>query len=587
MSIDITRGRPPRQGGTSPAGSVIRSTVHDLRVPMRDGVELALDLIRPDVEHPLPVVLMRTPYDKMLARERQNSLVDGLVSRGYIVAFNDVRGRFNSGGAFRPYFNEADDGYDTVEWIARQDWCDGNIGMFGGSYAGQTQWYAASRVPPHLKAIVPVSSPPASLWRNEPVFNGALLLAMGDWSVVMGRRSWASTRHTEMLTAQHDFFDAVPISELPARAGAGIDWWEEWTAHPTYDEFWQRGFYGDYDAMTVPALNITGWWDMNFPGAPLNFEEMRARAATPQARAGQQLIIGPWPHVPNRTQTLSGVDFGETAVIALDDCIIRFFDRWLRGSENGTDDDPRVHVFLTGANEWLAADEFPLPGTEPTPLYLHSGGRANTLNGDGRLSFDPPVSDEEPDHYVYDPLDVARTLWHLHEGPVDDRVLSTRDDVLCYTSDVLTESLDVVGWVTARVWAASSALDTDWHVRLVDVHPDGSARFLCRGALRARFRTSLSEPRLLVPGEPELFEFSMDATGVRFLPGHRVRVEVMSSDFTRYDRNLNSGADNPFTNSDAQVAHQTVFHQPGRASHVLLPVIPALIHTDRTREEDR
>src|SRR5690606_17944759 len=139
------------------------------------------------------------------------------------------------------------------------------------------------------------------------------------------------------------------------------------------------------------------------------------------------------------------------------------------------------------ANEWLAADEFPLPGTEPTPLYLHSGGRANTLNGDGRLSFDPPVSDEEPDHYVYDPLDVARTLWHLHEGPVDDRVLSTRDDVLCYTSDVLTESLDVVGWVTARVWAASSALDTDWHVRLVDVHPDGSARFLCRGALRARF----------------------------------------------------------------------------------------------------
>ena len=249
---------------------------------------------------------------------------------------------------------------------------------------------------------------------------------------------------------------------------------------------------------------------MNFPGAPLNFEDMRREGATPDARDGQKLVIGPWPHWVNNHRSRNGVDFGEHAIIELDDYITRFFDRWLKGKRNGIDDEKPVYIFVLGANEWWAEDSWPLPGTEEVPFYLHSGGKANSLKGDGGLSTAEPA-DEPADTYTYDPADPVRILWGLHDGPVDDRIPSTRDDVLCYTSEELSEPLDVVGWVTMKLWASSSALDTDWHVRLVDVYPDGSARFLCHGMLRARFRESFEKPELLEPGKPYLFEFTMDA----------------------------------------------------------------------------
>ena len=294
--------------------------------------------------------------------------------------------------------------------------------------------------------------------------------------------------------------------------------------------------------MTVAALNITGWWDMNFPGAPLNFEAMHAGPSA----AYQKLIIGPWPHWVNRQRRLSGVDFGEHAILELNDYVIRFFDRYLKGIGNGIEDEKPVHVFVIGANEWWSADTWPLPGAEPTEFYFHSGGHANSLRGDGTLSTQPPDS-EPADDYRYDPASPTRVLWNLREGPVDDRLATIGDDCVCYTSEPLGEALDVVGWVTCKLWASSSARDTDWHARLVDVHPDGSAHLLCKGCLRARFRNSFSSPELLEPGEPALFEFTMDACGVRFQPGHRIRVEISSSWFTQYDRNLNSGAENFFT----------------------------------------
>jgi putative CocE/NonD family hydrolase len=547
--------------------------VHDLRVPMRDGVELALDLIRPDVPGPLPVVLVRTPYDKTAHRLDFAARYEEFARRGYVVAVNDCRGRYNSDGEFFPYMNEHDDGYDVIEWIAAQEWCDGNVGMIGGSYDGQVQWQAASRTPPHLKAIVPIVSPPSTLWRNEPVFNGVFMLSFAEWMTFMGRRT-AQTPAATLLTEPQDYLTALPVSELPAAAGVTSSWWHEFTAHPTYDEFWARGGYGDYEQIDVPALNITGWWDLNFPGAPENFTAMRARGATADARRGQRLVIGPWPHGVNRSRTLSGVDFGPDAVIDLDTYVLRFFDRWLRGVRNGVDDEPPVHVFIVGADEWRSFDTFPVPGTEYRPFYLHSGGSANTLLGDGALSEQEPLADEPDDSYLFDPTDVFTQNWSVVEGPVDDRVASTRPDVLCYTSEPLTAPLDVAGWVTAVLWASSSARDTDWHVRLVDVHPDGTARFLCRGALRARFRDSWAEPELLEPGRPTRFEFTMDATGVRFLPGHRIRVEVTSSWYTQYDLNMNTGAENPFTDDSPTTAVQHVLHRPGAASHVLLPVLP-------------
>lgn len=558
-------GEPPR-GETSRVLTGAIKVTKNLRVPMRDGVELALDLVRPDVPGPLPVVLMRTPYDKV--NGHQSPLNVQLAQRGYIVALNDCRGRFNSDGVFTPYRGEYEDGYDTVEWIAAQDWCDGNVGMFGGSYAGQTCWYAASARPPHLKAIVPMCSPPSSLWRNEPLFNGCFMMCLAEWMTGIGARSFQIPDFVNTSTRQQPYFHALPFASLAERAGTSSRWWDEMMEHPVLDEFWRHGTYDNHAEMDVAALNVTGWWDLNFPGAPLNFEAMRASPAA----ARQKLVIGPWSHWINMATQLNGVDFGPNAVIDLNNYVIRFFDRWLKGIANDIEQERPVHVFVTGANEWWAADSWPLPGTAQVPFYFHSGGRANSLVGDGTLSREVPQV-EPHDEYRYDPANPGITLWNIQEGPVDDRLATLRDDVLCYTSAPLETALDVVGWVTCRLYASSSALDTDWHVRLVDVHPDGSAHFLCRGALRARFRDSFEQPKLLEPGKPTLFELTMDACGIRFLPGHRIRVEVASSWFTRYDRNTNSGAVNFFKDDQIVVAEQRIYHERGMESCVLLPVV--------------
>ncbi|MFN8215280.1 MAG: CocE/NonD family hydrolase [Solirubrobacterales bacterium] len=548
----------------------------DVRVPMRDGVELSLDVLLPDDPGaPLPVALVRTPYDKTIQRADAMDLIELLIERGYGVAINDCRGRFNSDGEFFPYWNEHADGHDTVEWIAEQEWCDGNVGMFGSSYVGQTQWYAASEVPPHLRAIVPTVSPPSSLWRNEPFINGIFRVCCGEWMLGMGRRSWQIPDFVhQAYSEQREYYDSIPFADLDREAGVESTWWQQWMTHPTYDDFWRHSEYGRYAEMTVPALNVSGWWDMNFPGAPENFEAMRREAASEEGRAGQKLLIGPWPHIVNQKAELSGLDFGPDAVIDLNAHIVRFYDRWLKGIENGVESEKPVKVFVLGANRWREEESWPLPGTEEVPFYLHSGGAANSLLGDGVLSREAPSAEEQPDRYTYDPADVHKSLWQLAEGPVDDRVATAREDCLCYSTPVLVEPLEAVGWVSCRLWAASSALDTDWHARLVDVHPDGSARFLCHGMLRARFRNSLSEPELLTPGEPTLFEFAMDACGIRFEPGHRVRVEIASAWFTQWDRNLNSGAENNLLDDRVVVAEQTVFHDPEHPSCVVLPLVP-------------
>jgi hypothetical protein len=324
--------------------------------------------------------------------------------------------------------------------------------------------------------------------------------------------------------------------------------------------------------MKVAALNVTGWWDMNFPGALANFPAMRGRGGTSAARAGQRLVIGPWAHRVNRERSLNGFDFGPDAVIDLDGHVLRYLDHHVKGVENGIDDEPPVSVFVIGANEWWACDDWPLSEAVQRPLYLRSDGHANSLHGDGRLSWDAPGAEPE-DRYAYDPLDPVRHHASIDDGPADDRLPSLRSDVLCYTTEPLERPLQVVGPVRLELWAASSARDTDWHVRLVDVAPDGTAHYLCHGALRARYRESFERPELLEPGRVEAYSIGMDAVGVEFGAGHRVRLEVTSSWFPRYDRNTNTGAENPFADPATVVAHQSVFHDRVQPSHLVLPVI--------------
>jgi putative CocE/NonD family hydrolase len=538
-------------------------------VPMRDGIQLALDVLFPAGRGPFPIVLVRTPYDKVALRGEPSHR--GLAAHGYAVAFQDVRGRFDSDGEFFPYFNDRDDGHDTVEWLARQEWSNGAIGMAGRSYAGQTQWLAASAEPAHLRAIVPTCSPP-DLFLNEPILNGIFLLPMAEWMVKMGRRSFDASPFLQDLFVEHQpYFDVLPLASVPATAGTSSPWWDEMMQHPNLDEFWRRGSYQDaWGRIAVPALNIAGWYDMNLPGTLTNFTGMRREGATETARSGQRLIVGPWHHLVNRDRVVNGVDFGPEALVDLEASILRFYERWLKGPGTDGDDDP-VRVFVMGANEWWTGSDWPLPA-DFMRFFLHSGGRANSSGGDGVLSAVPPGA-EPPDRYHYDPLDPVYALWRLRDGPVDDSAQAGRQDVLCYTSAELTQRVDVIGPVTISLVAASSALDTDWHARLVDVQPDGSSRFLCHGALRARFRESLSEPSLLEPARPYVFAFGLDATANSFLPGHRIRLEVTSSWFPRYERNTNSGAENNFLDANPVVATQTVFHEQGKASHLVLPII--------------
>jgi putative CocE/NonD family hydrolase len=381
----------------------------------------------------------------------------------------------------------------------------------------------------------------------------------------MGRRSFQIRNFMHsVLQDEHDWFETLPVADLPSAAGAETPgWWDEMMAHPNRDEYWRRSSYAEaLDGIGIAALNISGWYDLTLHGALQNYRRVRERGA-PEARDAQRLVMGPWAHWADVSAGQGPVDFGPHAVGGLAAYVTRFLDRHLRDESNELDDDPRVQVFVMGANRWLSADDWPLPGTRYVPFHLRAGAA---------LSTEAPA-DEAPDTYRYDPADPVRSAWSMHNGPIDDRHLEERPDVLCYTTDAVTEPLDVVGPVGLILYAASSARDTDWHVRLVDVHPDGYAQFLVHGVLRARFRKSLERPELLEPGRVERFEIDLHGTANRFLPGHRIRVEITSSWFPRYDRNLNTGAENNFQEREGVVAEQAIHHDARHPSHLLLPVV--------------
>ncbi len=550
---------------------------HGLEVPARDGTILCLDLLRPDADGAFPVVLIRTPYDKVVAREippgtreglpYDHEFVHSLVRRGYIVAIQDVRGRSNSDGEWHLYVHEQADGHDTVEWIARQAWCDGNVGMVGRSYVGFTQWAAAAGRPKGLKAIVPIGAQPDLYDAGFPIFNGIFNLPMVELLLTMGRRSFQIRDFMHnVLNSEYDWFEELPVAELPRIAGAQVPgWWTEMMAHPDRDEYWLQSAYDDQlEGIGVAALNVSGWYDLTLHGALRNYRRVREQGA-PEARDAQRLVMGPWAHWADISAGRGPVDFGPHAAGGLADYVTRFFDRWLRDEDNGLDEDPRVQLFVMGANEWRTADDWPLPGTDFVPFHLRAGGG---------LSVEAPA-DEAADVYRYDPADPVRSEWSMHNGPVDDGPLEERDDVLCFTSEALTEPLDVIGPLSVVLYASSSARDTDWHVRLVDVHPDGYAQFLVHGALRARYRKSFAEPELLSPGQVERFDIDLYGTANRFLPGHRIRVEITSSWFPRYERNLNTGAPNNLLETEMVVAEQRIHHDAEHPSHVVLPLVPA------------
>jgi uncharacterized protein len=536
------------------------------RVVMRDGVELSADVYRPDAPGKFPVILSRTPYTKTSAYE----IVKNFVPHGYVWVAMDVRGRGDSDGNFVPYRHDAIDGYDAIEWCARQPWSTGKVATIGGSYNGATQWLTAVTQPPHLTAMIVMVTPsdpfvefPTGL--PLPLDISWVHLTSGHLLQNMQAVDWAKLMWH------------LPLYTMDEATGRPSKAWKDDIDHPQLGPYWEPLRYQNkYERVKVPILHISGWYDDEQVGTPLNFIGMTAKSQPAAVRAAQKLLIGPWPHAVNSVSKLGEVDFGPTAKIDIQGLWLRWFDYWLKGIDNGIMKEPPVRIFEMGADKWVNENEWPMARTRYTKYFLHSGGRANSLFGDGKLS-PLPAGEEKSDSYSYDPASPAPFItdptFEQLGGPDDYRPVERRDDVLVYTSEPMRQDTLICGPVRARILASSSAKDTDFMAKFLDVWPSGFAERLSDGMVRARFRNGMDRPELIEPGKVYAYNIDLWNTCEMFLKDHRLRVEISSSAFPKYDRNLNTG-DALGKTARMQVAEQHVYHDQQHASYILLPVVP-------------
>lgn len=579
---------PPNPGKYSAEKYQVREELGQ-KFAMRDGIKLTMDIFRPDAEGRFPVVLCHTPYNRQGGGFKKRA--HWFAKRGYVVVNSDVRGRYDSEGTWDPFTaKHKTDGFDLVETLAQQTWANGKVGMFGLSYMGWTQWWTATTAPPSLACIVPEVAPPDA-FVNTLYQHGVLTSYMLDWGnsnfgqrgvrVGPGAYGGFSTRRSQ------DFMKTPYLTTFKNRYPKGAPWQDTWLlANRSTDQYWQQISYQgkeNYNKIKVPSLAVSGWFDANYPGTPMNYSGMKQYGATPESRQ-PRLVIGPWTHGINRKNNLHGINFGPEGIIDWDGYVCRWFDYHLKGIENGVLDDPPVHVFVMGSNRWRDESTWPLPQTQWKKYYLHSQGNANTATGDGILNTKPP-KEEPADHYIYNPQKPTRsefTNGHI-DGPRDIRASSASKDVLVYTTPPLESDVEVVGPITAKLFAATSARDTDWMIRLVDLHPNGHAAMLADGVIRARCRDpkrqGAFQSTFFSTIKPEkVYEYTIKfwrGTGNAFLKGHRIRVEISSSYYPYYLRNLNTGDDNIALAEKPIVANQTIYHTTQYPSHIVLPVIPA------------
>jgi uncharacterized protein len=563
----------------------------NLVVTMRDGVKLRADIYRPKAEGTFPVLLQRTPYNK------DNGAEFGIVAaaRGYVVIFEDVRGRYASEGEWYTFKNEPNDGYDTVEWAAALPYSNGKVGMFGGSYVGATQMLAAIAHPPHLAGICPIVT--ASNYHENWTYQGG---AFEQWFDEDWTSGLAQNSYERLVARQNDPVSGIwklplteyPILNLEHRHDLGFNasvapYFLDWLAHPGYDQYWKaisiEEHFGD---IGVPALHVAAWYDLFLGGSLRNYQGIKDHGGSEQARRGQRLMIVVGGHSGNGPK-IGDVDFGPASHTDEDQITLDWYDYLFKGAPNGFASAARVKIFVMGANQWRDEEDWPLPRAKSTRYFLHSEGKANSLRGNGRLSATAPGI-EPADQYVYDPANPVPTvggplccesrLWE--PGARDQRPVEGRDDVLVYSTSPMAEDMEVTGPVSLELYGKSSAVDTDFTGKLVDVWPDGFAQNLTEGVLRVRYRDSRETPTLMNPGQVYKLALDLWATGNVFKRGHLLRLEISSSNFPRFDRNLNTGElryvkTNQALGADRFVsATNVILHDGEHPSALILPVIP-------------
>jgi uncharacterized protein len=548
---------------------------------MRDGVTLRADIYRPKAEGKFPVLLQRTPYDKRYGVEfgyRAAAL-------GYVVIIQDVRGRYTSEGEWYPFKHESRDGYDTVEWAANLPYSDGKVGMFGGSYVGATQMLTAIAAPPHLAGIFPVVT--ASNYHENWTYQGGAFEQWFNESWTSGLAQDTLSRRVAGNSNARQWVLGLPLTSYPLLDSGGdanskelAPYFLDWLKHPDYDDYWKQwSIEENFAKIQVPVYSVGAWYDIFLGGTLRNYLGIKTHGGSEAARNGQRLLVVIGGH-SGGGRKIGDVDFGPQADTDGDDTMLRWYDHILKGIDNGIEKEKPVKIFVLGEDTWRELDQWPPADARETRYYLHSSGKANGLEGDGTLSTVEPRS-ETSDRFVYDPEDPAPTIGgplccdaqHLAPGPRDQRAVEARSDVLVFSTPPFNSDFEVTGPVSVELYASSSAVDTDFTGKLVDVWPNGFAQNLTEGILRARFRDSMEKPELMNPGEVYKLTLDLWATSNVFKPGHRLRLEISSSNFPRFDRNLNTG-ESAATSTHFVKARNAVFHDREHPSALVLLVEP-------------
>ena len=576
----------------------INSINIDQGVPMkmRDGVVLVSDIYRPGGKGKYPAIIMRTPYHSEGIFGHGYTKLLPTIRAGYVLVIAYVRGRYGSGGKYdlaAPQSIEGGDCYDTVEWAAGQSWCDGNIGMSGASALGTVQWRTARENPPHLKAMAPaVAGAPGEVGPevSDPVFNlniGVSLTTILAPDIFLkldekGVDTTEARRMLDMVMADPSLvYNYLPLKSAPQFNYPGIrETWESCLhlTDPKPDTV--AGSSYPFEKVKIPGLCISSWYDPFSRSSFHSFLNLKKKAGSKYAREHQHMLAGPYCH-NGPSRVLGHIDFGPLADpdgYRASEYQLSFFDKYLKGKDVNL---PVVRYFTMGRNTWQEADDWPLPQTDWQRFFLRSRGGANSSSGDGALSREEPGK-EPVDTYVYNPNNPVPTAGGrggvaengFIYGPVDQVYIERRNDVLCYSTPELEKDIEVTGPLELHLFASTSCRDTDFTAKLVDVHPDGRAFNAADGIIRGRYRNSVTKPELLKPGEITEFNIRLGPTSQLFRRGHRIRIDVASSNFPTYDRNLNTGNR---IGEDAKgiSALQTIYHQSGHASYMDLPVIPS------------